>query len=79
MIREHPYIQYFLGYADYQYDLSLDASLSTHFRKRLPSDVIVMNLKKSLRDFLLTFFSSGNKISFGDLSQNTLLGAVIPN
>lgn len=40
MIRENPYIQYFLGYADYQYDLSLDASLLTHFRKRFPSDVI---------------------------------------
>ena len=34
MIRENPYIQYFLGYADYQYDLSLDASLLTHFRRR---------------------------------------------
>ena len=40
MIRENPYIQYFLGYADYQYDLSLDASLLTHFRKRFPADVI---------------------------------------
>ena len=40
MIREHPYIQYFLGYPDYQYDLSLDASLLTHFRKRFPADVI---------------------------------------
>ncbi|MGI6617963.1 MAG: transposase [Saccharofermentanales bacterium] len=40
MIRENPYIQYFLGYADYQYDLSLDASLLTHFRRRFPSDVI---------------------------------------
>lgn len=25
MIRENPYMQYFLGYADYQYALSLDA------------------------------------------------------
>ena len=40
MIRENPYIQYFLGYPDYQYDLSLDASLLTHFRKRFPADVI---------------------------------------
>ena len=40
MIRENPYIQYILGYADYQYDLSLDASLLTHFRKRFPADVV---------------------------------------
>lgn len=40
MIRENPYIQYFLGYADYQYDLSLDASLLTRFRQRFPADVI---------------------------------------
>jgi hypothetical protein len=40
MIREHPYIQYFLGYADYRYDISLDPSLLTHFRKRFPADVI---------------------------------------
>jgi hypothetical protein len=36
---------------------------------------IVMNLKKSLRDLLLTFFSYGNEVLFGDLSQNTLLGS----
>ncbi len=40
MIREHPYIQYFLGYADYRYDISLVPSLLTHFRKRFPADVI---------------------------------------
>ena len=40
MIREHPYIQYFLGYADYRYDISLDPSLLTHFRKCFPADVI---------------------------------------
>lgn len=40
MIRENPYIQYFLGYSEYQYDLSLDPSLLTHFRHRFPADVI---------------------------------------
>jgi len=40
MIREHPYIQYFLGYGEYRYDISLDPSLLTHFRKRFPADVI---------------------------------------
>jgi IS5 family transposase len=40
MIREHPYIQYFLGYAEYRYDISLDPSLLTYFRKRFPADVV---------------------------------------
>ncbi len=40
MIREYPYIQYFLGYTDYRYDISLDPSLLTHFRKRFPADVV---------------------------------------
>lgn len=39
-IRENPYMQYFLGYSEYQYDLALDPSLLTHFRKRLPADFI---------------------------------------
>ena len=40
MIRENPYIQYFLGLDAYDYHLSLDASLLTHFRKRFPADII---------------------------------------
>lgn len=40
MIRENPYIQYFLGLDAYDYHLSLDASLLTHFRKRFPADTI---------------------------------------
>lgn len=40
MIRENPYIQYFLGYETYDYHLCLDASLLTHFRKRFPADII---------------------------------------
>jgi hypothetical protein len=38
MIREQ-YIQYFLGYAEYRYDISLDPLL-TYFRKRFPADVV---------------------------------------
>ena len=40
MVRKNLYIQYYLGYADYLYDISLDPSLLTHFRKRFPADVI---------------------------------------
>lgn len=40
LIRENPYIQYFLGCDHYNYDLSLDASLLTHFRKRFPAQLM---------------------------------------
>lgn len=40
LIRENPYIQYFLGCASYNYDLSLDASLLTYFRKRFPAELM---------------------------------------
>lgn len=36
---------------------------------------IVMNLKKSLRVLLLTFFSYGNEAAFGGLRQKSLLGS----
>lgn len=40
MIRENPYIQYFLGCDKYDYNLSLDSSSLTNFRKRFPADVM---------------------------------------
>ncbi len=40
LIRENPYIQYFLGCTSYNYDLSLDASLLTYFRKRFPAELM---------------------------------------
>lgn len=40
VLRENPYIQYFVGYTEYNYDLKLDPSMLTHFRKRFPADVI---------------------------------------
>lgn len=30
LIRENPFIHFFLSYPDYQYDLALDASLGAH-------------------------------------------------
>ena len=33
-IRENPYLQYFLGLEEFQYEAPFDASLMTHFRKR---------------------------------------------
>lgn len=40
LIRENPYVQYFLGCDSYNYDLSLDASLLTYFRKRFPAQLM---------------------------------------
>ena len=37
-IRENPYLQYFLGEKRYNYDISLDASSLTYFRKRFSSE-----------------------------------------
>lgn len=37
-IRENPYLQYFLGEKQYNYDISLDASSLTYFRKRCSSE-----------------------------------------
>ena len=37
-IRENPYMQYFLGEAGYHYDIQLDPSSLTYFRKRFAAD-----------------------------------------
>ena len=37
-IRENPYMQYFLGEAGYHYDIQLDPSSLTYFRKRFTAD-----------------------------------------
>lgn len=39
-IMENPFLQYFLGFNSFQYEKPFDASLMTHFRKRLNQDII---------------------------------------
>ncbi len=39
-IRESPYLQYFLGYEGYKYEIPFDASMMVHFRKRLSADIL---------------------------------------
>ena len=39
-IKENPYLQYFLGFSEYKYDLSLHPSQLTYFRKRFPADAV---------------------------------------
>ena len=39
-IRENPYLQYFLGYSEYQDKAPFDASMMVHFRKRLSLELI---------------------------------------
>jgi hypothetical protein len=39
-IRENPYLQYFLGFSDYQDEAPFDASMMVHFRKRLNLEIV---------------------------------------
>ena len=39
-IRESPYLQYFLGYEGYKYEIPFDPSMMVHFRKRLSADFL---------------------------------------
>jgi len=39
-VSENPYLQYFLGFKRFQTDPPFNASLMTHFRKRLPSELV---------------------------------------
>lgn len=40
MIQENPYLQYFCGFAKYEYKLPFDPSLMVHFRKRLTPSIV---------------------------------------
>lgn len=40
MIQENPYLQYFLGYHEYNYDKPFDSSRMVYFRKRFPKEVM---------------------------------------
>ena len=39
-IRENPYLQYFLGFAEYKDEAPFDPSLMTHFRKRFDNEAL---------------------------------------
>lgn len=39
-IRENPYLQYFLGFHEYSYDIPFDPSMMTHFRKRISKEML---------------------------------------
>ena len=39
-IRESPYLQFFLGYEGYKYEIPFDPSMMVHFRKRLSADIL---------------------------------------
>ena len=39
-IRESPYLQFFLGYEGYRYEIPFDPSMMVHFRKRLSADIL---------------------------------------
>lgn len=39
-VRENPYLQYFLGFHEYRDEAPFDASMMTHFRKRLSGELL---------------------------------------
>lgn len=39
-IQENPYLQYFIGFREYEMEAPFDPSLMTHFRKRFPEESI---------------------------------------
>ncbi|MDD4817675.1 MAG: transposase [Victivallaceae bacterium] len=41
MVCENPYLQYFLWFKSFQTKPPFSASLMTHFRKRLPKDIVI--------------------------------------
>lgn len=56
-IRENPYLQYFLGEKQYNYDISLDASSLTYFRKRFSSESL-----RSLNRRIVSQYTGENAI-----------------
>ncbi len=52
---ENPYLQYFLGFKSFQTKAPFSASLLTHFRKRLPGEVVM-----SLNDKIIELAKKSN-------------------
>ena len=59
-IRENPYLQYFLGGKQYNYDIGLDASSLTYFRKRFSSELL-----KNLNRRIVSQYTGENAIGPG--------------
>jgi len=49
-LRENPYLQYFIGMEGYRDEAPFDASMMTHFRERLPLDMISRVNEKVIED-----------------------------
>ena len=54
-IRESPYLQFFLGYEGYKYEIPFDPSMMVHFRKRLSADILkevnTLIIEKSKKEY----------------------------
>ena len=50
-IKENPYMQYFLGEAGYHYDIQLDSSSLTYFRKRFAADELKQLNRKIISQY----------------------------
>lgn len=54
-IRESPYLQFFLGYEGYKYEIPFDPSMMVHFRKRLSGNILkevnALIIEKSKKEY----------------------------
>ena len=51
-IRENPFLQYFLGFKDYNDEKPFDSSMLVHFRKRLSNDLVCQLIERVNRNAL---------------------------
>ena len=65
LIKENPYLQYFLGFKEYSYDQPFTASLFVSIRKRLGED----EFKKLNEELIIYFNKSLEEKSSGDSKQ----------
>jgi transposase, IS5 family len=49
-IQENPYLQFFLGYAEYKTEKPFDSSMMVHFRKRISKDILVSMNERICQD-----------------------------
>ncbi|MEO1390534.1 MAG: IS5 family transposase [Cyanobacteria bacterium J06634_6] len=73
-IRENPYLQYFLGYSEYQDEAPFDASMLVHFRKRLSLEMVAQVNEQLVAAMLCEAQASAEVESATDSPTTEVLG-----
>ena len=80
-IRESPYLQYFLGYEGYKYEIPFDPSMMVHFRKRLSADILkevnALIIEKNKQEYEMHDDDKGNGSGEGELKEPENKGTLI--